>query len=82
MKTDSPTLAVLAARCQKLAEINSSDVALSSKGFTLYAEWQKLIARASPPLSMQERRKVDADADLLFNRMRNFKVYHTPQLTF
>jgi len=80
MKTESPTFAVLAARCQTLAANNSTNVELRSEGFKLHAEWQNLITRASAPLSMEERRGVNADADTLFNRMRSFMAYHTSQL--
>ena len=82
MKTESPTLAVLAARCQKFAENHASDLALNSEGLTLYAEWQYLVARASTSLSLQERREVDADAVSVFNRMRSFIAYHASEPTF
>ena len=87
MKAESPTLAVLAARCQKLAENDSSGVSSSSasnasgEGFKLYAQWQDLIARASNSTATQEREAADADAMSLFNRMRNYVAYHTSEVS-
>ena len=82
MKSESPTLAILAARCQKISQDNPYAAAASSEGFKLYTEWQDLIARTSHPLSIQERQEIDSGADSLFNRMRNFVVYNTSQLSF
>jgi len=81
MKTESPTLAVLAARCQKLAENSSSEVPDGKEGFKLYTQWQDLIARTSHPLATQEKQAADADAVSLFNRMRNFVAYHTSEVS-
>lgn len=81
MKTESPTLAVLAVRCQQFAENHASDSALNGEGLTLYTEWQGLVARASTSLSIQERREVDANAASVFNRMRRFMAYHASQVT-
>jgi hypothetical protein len=79
MKSESPTLAVLAARCQKLAENNSSEVSADNEGFKLYAQWEDLMARTSHPLATQEKQAADADAVSLFNRMRNFVAYHASE---
>jgi hypothetical protein len=80
MKTESPTLAILAARCQKLGE-HSSNTPADNEGFKLYAQWEALIARTSIPLPPREKQAVDADAVSLFNRMRNFVAYHTSEVS-
>jgi len=42
------------------------------EGFNLFTQWALLVSRTSRPLSSEESQKIDAEAESLFKRMRDF----------
>jgi len=81
MKSESPALTLLSACCRKIAESSSTDASIASKAFDLFREWALLVARTQHPLSLEERQRIDEDAESLFKRTKEFVTLEISRLS-